>query len=306
MVGGCKSVEVLMATYNGAQYVGRQIDSIISQKNVDVHITIRDDGSKDNTPEVLRSYEKLYPNQIKVVIGENIGHRRCFLTLLSLASKADYYAFSDQDDIWEKEKLQKAIELIGNNKNVLYTSNLNIVNSDLKELGKTNFSPLHSSIYSEFTRHRFAGCTYVFDQYLMDIVLQFSSLNLPNGIMPGHDALIGRCAYACGTVLLDENSYIKHIRYATSVTAGGNGFIKRIKTEWKNITTQSITSHTASLILNTIPEHINPEYIGFLNKVATYKNSFFAWVKLLFNRQLKCGIFVCDIACKLKILFRTF
>ena len=107
MVGSCKCVEILMATYNGAQYVGRQIDSIINQKGVDVHITIRDDGSKDNTPEVLHSYEKLYPSQIKVILGENIGHRRCFLTLLSLATKADYYAFSDQDDIWEEEKLHK-------------------------------------------------------------------------------------------------------------------------------------------------------------------------------------------------------
>ncbi len=295
-----------MATYNGAQYVGRQIDSIINQKGVDVHITIRDDGSKDNTPEVLRSYEKLYPSQIKVILGENIGHRRCFLTLLSLASKADYYAFSDQDDIWEEEKLHKAIEVIGHHQTVLYTSNLNIVDSHLNELGKTSFSPRHSSIYSEFTRHRFAGCTFVFDQSLMDIVLRFSSLNLRPDIMPGHDALICRCAYACGTVMVDENSYIKHIRYATSVTAGGNGIVKRVKTEWKNIFSQSITSQTASLILDTIPEYISRENTKFLIEVATYKKSIGSWFKLLFNGKLKSGIFVCDFICKLKILFRTF
>ena len=46
MVGSYNNVEVLMATYNGAKYVGRQIDSILMQKNVNVHITIRDDGSK--------------------------------------------------------------------------------------------------------------------------------------------------------------------------------------------------------------------------------------------------------------------
>ena len=40
-----RNIEILMSTYNGARYVGRQIDSILNQKNVDVHITIRDDGS---------------------------------------------------------------------------------------------------------------------------------------------------------------------------------------------------------------------------------------------------------------------
>lgn len=306
MVGSYNNVEVLMATYNGAKYVGRQIDSILMQKNVNVHITIRDDGSTDNTIDIIRKYEIDYPTKVTVITGKNIGHRRCFLTLLSLASKADFYAFSDQDDIWQEDKLYKAIEVIGDKKTVLYTSNLDIVDSQLNVLGKTNFSTTNSSIYSEFTRHRYAGCTFVFDQCLMDIVLRFSSLNLPNDIMPGHDALICRCAYACGVVLLDENTYINHIRYSTSVTAGGNGIIKRIKTEWKNLTSRSITSQTAILILNTIPEYIKQENECILKQIATYKNSVGSWIKLLLNRRLKSGILICDLMCKLKILLRTY
>lgn len=294
-------VEVLMSTYNGANYVARQIDSILSQKNVNIHLTIRDDGSSDETIEIIHRYENKFPTKIKVIIGENIGYKRSFLSLLSLAETADYYAFSDQDDIWESKKLSVAISMIENMECVLYTSNLDIYSYDLKKLYTTTFSQKRSSIYSEFTRHRFAGCTYVFDNKLMNIVSLFSNLNLPAKKMPSHDSLVSCCAYACGNVIVDECAKIKHIRYAHSVTAGGNRLWKRIKVEWVNLFLP-IKSNIATLILNTIRCHIREENIPFLEQVSSYQHSFTNWFALLTNRKMTSGIFIVDLKCKLQIL----
>lgn len=301
-----KKVEVLMSTYNGEKYLCRQLDSILNQIDVDIHITIRDDGSNDGTINILKEYETKFPNKVKIFEGKNIGYKRSFLLLLSMATNADYYAFSDQDDIWIPEKLSSAIDLIYKKDVVLYVSNLFICDTQLKILRKTTFSKKYSSIYSDFTRHRYAGCTYVFDNKLKEILLFFSNLNLPPAEMPGYDDLIARCAYACGEVVLDESSYIQHIRYKESITAGGNGIVKRFKSEWKNINSPSVTSKTALLILNYISDYVKSENKDFLKQLAFYKDSFYGWFSLLFNNRMKTGILICDMMCKFKILIRRY
>lgn len=306
MASDYRKVEVMMATYNGAKYVGRQLDSILHQEGVEVHITVRDDGSSDNTMEVLRHYEESYPHRIKVYEGENTGCTRCFLLLLDLAENADFYAFSDQDDIWDSNKLSVALSNICNRSRVLYTSNLRICSEELEEMGRSSFSKEYLSIGSEFARHRYAGCTYVFDKEMKDIVSCFSNLNLPAGRMPSHDSLIARCAFACGDVLLDEESHISHIRYAGSVTAGGNGMVKRLKTEWKSFWSDSVASTTAQLILDTLSDSIGDDKKCFIGRIASYKRSLKSWVGLLFAGDLDCGIPVCNMICRMKILLRRY
>lgn len=302
---GYRTVEVLMSTYNGEINVGRQLESVLSQTGVQVHVTIRDDGSTDGTVALLRAYEEKYPSRITVHEGLNVGYKHSFLNLLDLAESADFYAFSDQDDVWEHNKLDAAISMIGSRSRVLYVSNLDIYNPHMEKLSSTTLSQKSSSIYSEFTRHRYAGCTYVFDRKLKESVSIFSHLDIPDESMPSHDSLIARCAYSCGEVVVDENAYIRHIRYPSSVTAGGNGLMKRLKLEWKILVTPSVASRTASLILEKLPD-IHVEARMFLEKVASYRKSWKKWLQLLSDNRLKTGVWQCDILCRLKILIRTY
>ena len=99
-----RSVQVLMSTYNGEKYIRRQIDSILNQKDVAIHLLIRDDGSTDSTCEIIRSYAEKYSDQVEVTMGSNIGYKKSFLTLIQLAGDYDYYAFADQDDYWKPDK----------------------------------------------------------------------------------------------------------------------------------------------------------------------------------------------------------
>ena len=110
------TVAVLMSTYNGEKYIKEQLDSIFNQKEVYVTLYVRDDGSTDNTLEIIKAYHN---DIILLPFDENKGPGLSFMTLLyhvmSLSTQYDYYAFADQDDIWMDVKLNKAIQQIQNN-----------------------------------------------------------------------------------------------------------------------------------------------------------------------------------------------
>ena len=103
-------IAVLMSTYNGHKYLDKQLKSIAEQTVVN-HLTlyIRDDGSKDDTFDIIDKWK----NKINIVLykEKNAGPAMSFWQLLMKSEvKADYYAFCDQDDVWDKDKIEKGIE----------------------------------------------------------------------------------------------------------------------------------------------------------------------------------------------------
>ena len=94
-----KKILVLMSTYNGEKYVDTQIKSVLNQKNVNVKIYIRDDGSSDKTVDIIKKYND---ERITFFEGQNKGATDSFFELIKKAPlDFDYYAFCDQDDYWE-------------------------------------------------------------------------------------------------------------------------------------------------------------------------------------------------------------
>lgn len=112
---GYPKVAVLMATYNGEHWLLEQLNSVINQKNVDVTIFVSDDGSTDETFQKLVLFEKQFENLVILPRGEGLGSAgKNFYRLLCDANfdNCDYIAFSDQDDIWDTDKLNRHIELL--------------------------------------------------------------------------------------------------------------------------------------------------------------------------------------------------
>ena len=103
-----KKVKVLLSTYNGAEFLQEQMNSILQQTHGDVDIVVRDDGSTDRTISILEAYEKA--GQITLHKGQNLGFALSFFELLKVAGEADYYAFADQDDIWLDYKMAYAVK----------------------------------------------------------------------------------------------------------------------------------------------------------------------------------------------------
>jgi len=107
-----KTISVVMATYNGEKYLREQIDSIIAQTYPVSELIIQDDCSTDGTVDVVRQYLEKYPF-IKFFVNEqNVGYNENFRRA-AMHATGDYVAFSDQDDIWFPQKLERQVEAIG-------------------------------------------------------------------------------------------------------------------------------------------------------------------------------------------------
>lgn len=131
-----------MATYNGADYIKVQIDSILKQTYQDFKIIIRDDGSKDETVNIIKEYEKRYPDKVKLVCdnvkcGSSVSN---FFQLIKYAT-GEYVMFADQDDFWLPHKVEftygKMMEIeknIGKDKPVLVFADYKVVDNSLTEI----------------------------------------------------------------------------------------------------------------------------------------------------------------------------
>ena len=138
-------VTVLMATYRGKQYLEQQLDTILAQ-TVPVKILISDDGSDDGTREMLENYAGWYPEQVFLHhrTQHTGGAAGNFFWLMQEAlkdEKNEYIFFSDQDDVWENNKVSvmlhrmKVLEKgLGKQCPILLYSDMEVVDEDLYEI----------------------------------------------------------------------------------------------------------------------------------------------------------------------------
>lgn len=130
---GDKFISVLMATYNGELFLEKQLESILNQTHLNFELIICDDMSTDSTFELLKSY-LLIDKRIRVIRNsENLGFKKNFEKLMSMA-QYDFFAFSDQDDIWHELHLEKLLSNLGNKD--LVCGNSVFIDKDGSFLGK--------------------------------------------------------------------------------------------------------------------------------------------------------------------------
>jgi glycosyltransferase involved in cell wall biosynthesis len=130
---------VLLSTYNGEAYLAAQLDSLAAQKDVDVEVFVRDDGSTDGTLAILARHADRWPALAAPMTGPNLGPARSFLALLAAApGDFDYYAFCDQDDVWLPEKLGRASRRLAQEGGApaLYCARVLCVDAQLRPLGE--------------------------------------------------------------------------------------------------------------------------------------------------------------------------
>ena len=107
-----KTVSVVMATYNGEKFLAEQIDSILSQSYPVHELIVQDDCSTDGTTDIVKQYMQKYPF-VKLFVNErNVGYNENFRRA-AMHATGDFVAFSDQDDIWFPQKLERQVAAIG-------------------------------------------------------------------------------------------------------------------------------------------------------------------------------------------------
>lgn len=133
-------ISIVMATYNGEKFLREQIASLLDQTYPNLEIIISDDGSTDNTWDILRLYQH-YP-QMKISRNNvNLGFARNF-EKAAMQANGTFIAFCDQDDIWMPEKITALYNAIGNHS--LVYSNSILIDEQGNSLHKclSDFRPL--------------------------------------------------------------------------------------------------------------------------------------------------------------------
>jgi glycosyltransferase involved in cell wall biosynthesis len=107
------AIQIVLATYNGGKFLAEQLDSLFKQTFQAFSVLIRDDGSSDNTAEIIAGYQQRFPDRIQLVkdMKNNVGAAQNFGLLLE-QSAADYIFFCDQDDVWLEDKMERSLETI--------------------------------------------------------------------------------------------------------------------------------------------------------------------------------------------------
>ncbi len=115
MTGGAlPKIAVLLCTRDGAAFLPQQLASIAWQKAVDWQLFASDDASGDGTADLLRAFQAVHgAHRVCLMQGPGQGYAANFIAVLrAAAGRADYYAFCDQDDVWDPDKLQRALEVL--------------------------------------------------------------------------------------------------------------------------------------------------------------------------------------------------
>lgn len=301
-----RHVQVIMSSYNGEKHIVRQLDSIMSQVNVEVSVLIRDDGSHDNTVEILRQYKENHRN-LEILEGENIGWKKSFLEGLNKAGEADYYAFSDQDDVWMNEKLCRCIELLERNKQndsvpMLVHCNRYSCNEELKPFEVQSMKiPRPLSKKNALTQEYAQGCT---------IVMNAAARKLVTRIRPddkaAHDFWTGLVCYYFGEVYYLDERLIYHIRYDDSASFAGDikgGQRNRFK---QLIFGKDVYYNPANDLLRGYDDLLTDEEKSFLRTAMLASKSWINRLMILFDTGFRRISFGGTLLFKLCVLLGKF
>jgi rhamnosyltransferase len=204
-------VVIVMSSYNGARFIAEQIESIRRQTLADWTLLVRDDGSSDETPQILDSLAAAEPRILLLQDGcGNLGPAESFGVLMAAAlnAGAGYVAFADQDDVWHPDKLERELETLrareapaGSAVPLLVHSDLSVVDEELRfihasflafqGLGQDPRTPLQRLL----TQNYVTGCTVVVNRALLR-----AALPLPDVVMM-HDWWLALCAAALGEMV---------------------------------------------------------------------------------------------------------
>lgn len=216
----------MLSTYNGSKYLKEQLDSLQNQTYKNFEIIARDDGSSDNTLEILKAYD------VKLMdAGKNLGAKGSFTELLSYAtanSEAEYFMFCDQDDVWKSDKIEKTIVKMQEMEQefgvvpLLVHTDLEVVDEKLNTisgsfLGFQKLNPAKNNFNNLLMQNVITGCTVMLNKELAK-----KCLYMPNEAIM-HDWWIGLAASYFGKIGYVQEATIKY-RQHTSNTIGAKEF----------------------------------------------------------------------------------
>lgn len=203
---------IAMATYNGEKYIKEQIDSILENMDICDELIISDDGSTDNTIEIIKNYQKK-DKRIKLFKGPGRGVKQNFMNAIEHTS-GKYIFLSDQDDVWDKNKIKIIDKIFEENNYNVVVHNAIIVDKNLKPYKKDFFKFRHSGtgILKNIYKNRYIGCCMAFKRELIEKIIP-----IPNNIEM-HDQWIGILGERYGKNIFINEKLIKYRRHEDNLS----------------------------------------------------------------------------------------
>lgn len=267
-------VAVLMSTYNGHKYLAKQMESLAKQTlNNDMIIYIRDDGSTDDTLEIIEQWK----SKLNIVLykGKNIGPAYSFWKLfMNSEINADFYAFCDQDDLWDSNKIEKGVSALERQEvEALWCTNCRIIDqNDNVIMDEMNNKSPSFSIISQMVCGTTQGCAMMFNDTLRKYIY---SKNIRE--IPMHDFVVMTYAIAKGKVIYDDSPSFGYRIHANNVVANrGKTVFKHISDllyNWFSKEHIYENSKYANKLLSDNKDFLDLQTIQYLESIIACKNS---------------------------------
>lgn len=234
-------VYVLLAAYNGQKYIRQMIDSVLMQDYENLQLILSDDGSLDETPDILAEYAQKNPARvIHYRSGTKFGCAQYhFLHLLSEFYDAPYIMFCDQDDIWHRDKVRKTLRRMqeleaGTNVPAMVHTDLRVVDENLNLIDASfwRYSNLDGSrlaLNRLLVQNVATGCTMMINGPLAELVC---------GSIPGegilmHDWWIALVASACGKAAALSEATVDYRQHGSNTVGAKN--VRSLPYLWKRL-----------------------------------------------------------------------
>jgi len=225
------SVLILLAVYQGADFLDDQIKSISDQSVKTVHILASDDGSSDGSIKILESAKRSWKKgDFKIVRGPHKGFAENFRSLIvSTQIEADYYAFADQDDIWDSDKLEKAIAWgagIDPTKPHVYAGRTRIVDITGKPIGLSPLFAKPPSFRNALVQSIAGGNTMVINKVTQDLLAQAAR----NTGFISHDWWVYQVVTGAGGIFhYEPTPSISYRQHGKNLTGANNSLKARFR-----------------------------------------------------------------------------
>lgn len=204
------NISVCIATYNGEKYIKEQITSILLQLKENDEIIVSDDGSKDNTLDIIKSF-----NDVRIKIFNNTGKHGVVPNFENALKNAtgNYIFFSDQDDIWAPNKVELCIQALQEHDLVIHNS---LIMDSVGNVSNINFFSNRNSnngYWKNLYKNSFVGSCMAFRKELLPHVLPF-----PKHIL-WHDMWIGLMAEKKGKTVFIPDILLYYRRHGNNASA---------------------------------------------------------------------------------------
>jgi glycosyltransferase involved in cell wall biosynthesis len=222
---------ILLCTFNGERFLDEQLNSLRRQSFANWKLIASDDGSSDCTRSILQAFKNAQePGKVEIIDGPQRGAPANFLFLACREGLAsDYYAFCDQDDIWEADKLARAIstlERMDADVPAVYGSRTRLIDAAGRDTG---LSPLFSkapTFRCALVQCIAGGNTMVFNQKARELLV-FGGADV---IVPSHDWWLFQVVSACGGVLhYDAFPSVRYRQHVQNAMGSNMGLVARLR-----------------------------------------------------------------------------